>query len=83
MDATIEASIADIEAYNQQNLQLMDTRLPMVQAQEESSHCDEDDEFDDSIMRKRSSVCEESEKISSEDITSSPQILDTAVTEPE
>ena len=57
MDANIEASIADIEAYNhnQQNLQLMDARLPMVQSQES----EEVDEFDDSIMRgRRSSVYE-------------------------
>ena len=61
MDANIEASIADIEAYNQQNMDL-NSRIPTVQAQE-SSHCDtfkseENDEFDDSIVHRRSSVYE-------------------------
>ena len=46
MDANIEASIADIEAYNQQNMHL-NARIPTVQAQEsqETSHCDENEEF--------------------------------------
>ena len=59
MDANIEASIADIEAYNQQNMHL-NARIPKVQAQEsqETSHCDENEEFQDSIVHRRSSVYE-------------------------
>ena len=52
----------------------LNSRIPTVQAQEsqETSHCDEDDEFNDSIVHRRSSVYEPSDK-TSEDIVSPPQ----------